>query len=196
MQVRKRAGAREADGLMGVDLTGELRRSIRRIRDFPKKGIVFIDITTLWKDPVLLRRTVDSIYDHFKDRRVDKVLGIEARGFVFGALIAERFGVGFIPARKLGKLPAEKISEEYQLEYTVDGLEMHRDSVDPGDLILVVDDLIATAGTALAVTRMVERLGGKVVGFAFVVELGFLRGREKLVGYDVLSLLQYASEDE
>ncbi len=177
-------------------LTADMKASIRTIRDFPKKGIVFIDITTLWKDPVLLRRTVDAIYEHFRDRKVDKVLGIEARGFVFGALIAERFGVGFIPARKLGKLPAEKISEEYKLEYSVDGLEMHRDSVQPGERVLVVDDLIATAGTALAVMRMVKRLGGKVVGFAFVVELSFLKGREKLDGYDVFTLVQYASENE
>ena len=177
-------------------LASEMRSSIRRIPDFPKKGIVFRDITTLWKDQVLLKKTVDAIYEHYKGRRVDKVLGIEARGFVFGALLAERFSVGFIPARKMGKLPAERITEEYQLEYRVDGLEMHRDSVQPGDHILIIDDLIATAGTALAVTKMVERLGGKVVGLAFVVELTFLHGREKLGSYDIFSLVQYASEDE
>jgi len=179
-----------------AELSLEMKSSIRRIPDFPKKGIVFRDITTLWKDPVLLRRSADAIYERFHDRRVDKVLGIEARGFVFGALLAERFGVGFIPARKMGKLPAERVTEEYQLEYRVDGLEIHRDSIERGENVLIVDDLIATAGTALASTRLVERLGGKVVGLAFVVELSFLKGREKLSKYDVFSLVRYASEDE
>jgi adenine phosphoribosyltransferase len=181
---------------MDEGLVLEMRSAIRRIPDFPKKGIVFRDITTLWKDPALLNKTVDAIYEHYKDRRVDKVLGIEARGFVFGALLAERFGVGFIPARKMGKLPAERVTEEYQLEYRTDGLEMHRDSVQPGEQILVVDDLMATAGTALAVTKMVERLGGRIVGLAFVVELTFLHGRERLGGYEIFSLVQYASEEE
>ena len=140
--------------------------------------------------------TVDAIYEHYKDEKVDKVLGIEARGFVFGALLAERFGVGFIPARKLGKLPYDKITETYQLEYRTDGLEMHKDSVAPGEHVLVVDDLMATAGTALAVVRMVEALGGLVVGLAFVVELSFLGGREKLAKYDIFSLVEYASEEE
>ncbi|MDA4132445.1 MAG: adenine phosphoribosyltransferase [Thaumarchaeota archaeon] len=180
-----------------VDTVSEqLRHAIRRIPDFPKKGIVFRDITTLWKDQTLIKMAVDEIYGHYKDRKVDKVLGVEARGFVFGALLAERFGVGFIPARKLGKLPSDKITERYQLEYNVDGLEMHRDSVSPGDNVLIVDDLMATAGTAIAVVKMVEALGGKVVGLAFVVELTFLHGREKLGKRDVFSIVQYASEDE
>jgi adenine phosphoribosyltransferase len=182
--------------MMESDLTRKLRSSIRRVRDFPRKGIVFIDITTLWKEPALVAKTVDAMYGHFKDQKVDKVLGIEARGFVFGALLAERFGVGFVPARKPGKLPAEKISETYQLEYSTDGLEMHADAIQPGERVLVVDDLMATAGTALAVARLVGRLGGKVVGFAFVVELAFLHGREKLGDYDVFSLVRYESEDE
>lgn len=173
-----------------------LKDSIRRIPDFPKKGIVFRDITTLWKDPSMLRIAVDRMYEHYRGRRVDRVLGVEARGFVFGALLAERFGVGFIPARKLGKLPFEKVTEKYQLEYNIDGLEMHRDSVAAGERILVVDDLMATAGTALAVVKMVEALGGEVVGIAFVVELTFLHGREKLSKYDVFSLVQYDSEEE
>lgn len=179
-----------------VPLSEDLRHAIRRIPDFPRKGIVFRDITTLWKDQDLLRRSVDAIYAHYKDRKVDKVLGIEARGFVFGALLAERFGVGFIPARKLGKLPADKITEEYQLEYRLDGLELHKDAVTPGDHILVVDDLMATGGTAVAVVKMVENLGGTVAGIAFVVELAFLHGREKFAKYDVLSLVQYATEEE
>jgi adenine phosphoribosyltransferase len=173
-----------------------IRQSIRRVPDFPKKGIVFRDITTLWKDQTLLGMTIEIIYEHYKDKRVDKVLGVEARGFVFGALLAERFGVGFIPARKLGKLPSERITEKYQLEYSVDGLEMHKDSVSPGERVLVVDDLMATAGTATAVVKMVEALGGVVVGLAFVVELTFLKGREKLGKYDVFSIVKFASEDE
>ena len=181
---------------MDAALALRMKNSIRRIPDFPKKGIVFRDLTTLWKDPDLLRASADAIYDHYKGRKVDKVLGIEARGFVFGALLAERFGVGFIPARKLGKLPGEKITEEYQLEYRTDGLEMHKDSVESGEHVLIVDDLMATAGTALAATKLVERMGGSVVGLAFVVELTFLGGREKLQGYEILSLVQYASEDE
>ncbi len=181
---------------MNAELAFRMKTSIRRVPDFPKKGIVFRDLTTLWKDPVLLRASVDEIYEHFRGRKVDKVLGIEARGFVFGALLAERFGVGFIPARKMGKLPGEKIREEYQLEYRMDGLEMHKDAVESGEQVLIVDDLMATAGTALAATKLVERMDGAVVGLAFVVELTFLHGREKLHGYEILSLVQYASEDE
>ena len=196
MLVRHGPRAREAESLSDQSLSEQLRRAIRRIPDFPKKGIVFRDITTLWKDQSLLRMTVDAMYEHYKDRKVDKVLGVEARGFVFGALLAERFNVGFIPARKLGRLPYDKIREEYQLEYRTDGLEMHRDSVDPGDSVLIVDDLMATAGTALAVSRMVEALGGRVVGLAFVVELSFLGGREKLSKYDIFSIVKYASEEE
>ncbi len=196
MLLRHGPGAREAESLTDAALDRRLRRAIRRVPDFPTKGIVFRDITTLWKDPVLLGKSVTAIYDHYKDAKVDKVLGIEARGFVFGALLAERFGVAFIPARKLGKLPYDKITEEYQLEYRVDGLEMHKDSVRKGERVLIVDDLMATAGTALAVVKMVERLGGKVVGLAFVVELGFLGGREKLSKYPVFSLVKYASEAE
>ncbi|MDG6926332.1 MAG: adenine phosphoribosyltransferase [Nitrososphaerota archaeon] len=177
-------------------VSDRVRQAIRRIPDFPKRGIVFRDITTLWKDQALLKLTVDAIYQHYEAKRVDKVLGIEARGFVFGALLAERFGVGFIPARKLGKLPFDKITEQYQLEYRIDGLEMHRDSVRPGEHVLVVDDLMATAGTALAVVKMVEALGGTVAGIAFVVELSFLHGREKLSKYDVFSIVKYATEEE
>ena len=182
---------------MTADWAAEkLRTSIRRIPDFPKKGIVFRDITTLWKDPAALKLAVDAVYEHYKGKKVDKVLGVEARGFVFGALLAERFGVGFIPARKLGKLPFDKITERYQLEYSVDGLEMHRDSVAHGESVLVVDDLLATAGTAIAVVKMVESLGGVVSGVAFVVELTFLHGRDKLAKYDVFSIVKYASEEE
>lgn len=178
------------------DLAAQLKGSIRRIPDFPTKGIVFRDITTLWKDSRLMKLAVDALYEQFRDRRVDVILGIEARGFVFGALLAERFGVGFVPARKLGKLPGEKVTEKYQLEYRTDGLELHRDAIGRGQRVLIVDDLMATAGTALAAAKMVEALGGVIVGLAFVVELAFLHGRERLGTYDVFSLVAYESEAE
>jgi adenine phosphoribosyltransferase len=172
----------------------QLKRAIRRVPDFPTKGIMFIDITTLWKDPRLMRMAVDALFEHFREKGVDVILGIEARGFVFGALLAERFGVGFVPARKLGKLPGEHVTEMYQLEYRTDGLELHKDAIRKGDRVLIVDDLMATAGTALAAAKMVETLEGVVVGLAFVVELSFLHGRERLKNFDVFSLVTYESE--
>jgi len=174
----------------------EFKAAIRRIPDFPKKGIIYRDITTLWKDGRLLRRCTDVMHEHYKDMRVDAVLGIEARGFVVGAPLAERLGVGFIPLRKLGKLPGAKISESYDLEYGTATLEMHMDAVEKGERILIVDDLIATGGTALAAAKLVEVLRGKVVGFAFVVELASLKGRQALKGYDVFSIVTYHSEEE
>ncbi len=174
----------------------EIKAAIRRIPNFPKKGVVFRDITTLWKDGRLLRRSTDVLYERYKNKRIDAVMGIEARGFVVGAPLAERLGVGFIPLRKLGKLPAEKISESYDLEYGTATLEMHRDAVVKGERILIVDDLIATGGTALAAAKLVEALRGVVVGFAFVVELSFLGGRAALKEYDVYSIVKYASEEE
>jgi adenine phosphoribosyltransferase len=174
----------------------EFRAAIRRIPNFPKKGVVFRDITTLWKDGRLLRRCTDVLYEHYKDMEIDSVLGVEARGFVVGAPLAERLDVGFIPLRKLGKLPGAKIQESYDLEYGTATLEMHRDAVEKGERILIVDDLIATGGTALAAAKLVEVLRGEVVGFAFVVELSFLHGRDALKGYDVFSIVKYASEAE
>jgi adenine phosphoribosyltransferase len=174
----------------------EFKAAIRRIPNFPKKGIIFRDITTLWKDGRLLRRSTDVLYERYKNKRIDAVLGIEARGFVVGAPLAERLGVGFIPLRKLGKLPGEKISESYDLEYGTATLEMHRDAVEKGERILIVDDLIATGGTALAAAKLVEVLRGVVVGFAFVVELSFLKGHDALKGYDVFSIVKYSSEEE
>jgi adenine phosphoribosyltransferase len=181
---------------MDIGLAPRLKRSIRRIPDFPKKGIVFRDITTLWKDPELTTLAVDALYEHFRDTRADVILGIEARGFVFGALLAERFGVGFVPARKPGKLPGDKVTESYQLEYKEDGLELHKDAFGRGDRVLIVDDLLATAGTALAAVKLVEKLGGVIVGLAFVVELTFLGGRDKLKDRDVFSLVTYETEAE
>jgi len=169
----------------------DLKAAIRRIPDYPKKGVVFRDITTLWKDGRLLRKTTDIMYDHYRRKRIHAVLGIEARGFVVGAPLAERLGVGFIPMRKLGKLPSATISETYELEYGTATLEIHKDAVKKDERVLIVDDLIATGGTALAAAKLVETLKGKVVGFAFVVELPALKGREALKGYDVFSIVKF-----
>lgn len=174
----------------------EIKGAIRRIPDWPKQGVVFRDLTTLWKDPRLMRRCTRLLYERYRNKKIQKVLGIEARGFVVGAPLAEELGVGFIPARKVGKLPGEKVSEQYELEYKTDGLEVHNDAIQKGERVLIIDDLMATGGTALATARIVERLGGKVVGLAFVVELTFLKGRERLRGYDVFSLVKYDSEEE
>ncbi|HUK74737.1 MAG TPA: adenine phosphoribosyltransferase [Nitrososphaerales archaeon] len=174
----------------------EFKAAIRRIPDFPRKGIIFRDITTLWKDGRLLRKCTETLYEHYKGKRIDAVLGIEARGFVVGATLAVRLGVGFIPLRKLGKLPGQKISETYDLEYGTATLEIHTDAIQRGERILIVDDLIATGGTALAAAKLVEVLKGKVVGFAFVVELEALSGRDALEGYDVYSVVKYSSDEE
>ena len=168
-----------------------LAQRIRDIPDFPKPGIVFKDITPLLADAEALRAAVDAISDHFAGRRVDKVLGIEARGFILAAPVAYRCGAGFVPVRKAGKLPWDIEKQEYELEYGTDLLEIHRDAVEPGDQVLVVDDVIATGGTAAAAIRLVERLGGEVVGLGVVIELAFLGGRNKLGGYDMLSLISY-----
>jgi adenine phosphoribosyltransferase len=172
-------------------MSSDLKAAIRKVPDFPKKGIVYRDITTLWKDGRLLRKTTDIMYEHYKRKRIDTVLGIEARGFVVGAPLAERLGVGFIPMRKVGKLPGAKISETYDLEYGTATLELHRDAVEKGERVLIVDDLMATGGTALAAAKLVETLRGKVAGFAFVVELPGLKGREALKGYDVFSIVKF-----
>ena len=168
-----------------------LKGRIRDVADFPTAGIVFRDLTPLLGDVEALRFTVDALADAFAGARVDKVVGIEARGFIFAAPVAYRLGAGFVPVRKPGKLPWRTESEEYALEYGVDRLEMHADAVAPGDHVLVVDDVIATGGTARATVRLIERLGATVAGLAFAVELTFLAGREKLEGYDVVSLVTY-----
>jgi adenine phosphoribosyltransferase len=172
----------------------ELKAAIRGIPNFPKKGIMFRDITTLWKDGRLLRKTTDILYEHYKRKKIDAVLGIEARGFVVGAPLALRLGVGFIPLRKVGKLPGETISESYDLEYGTATLEIHKDAVEKGEKILIVDDLVATGGTALAAAKLVEVLRGKVVGFGFVVEIAPLKGRDALKGYDVFSIVKYTTD--
>ncbi len=173
------------------ELEKELKQVIRTVYDYPEKGVLFKDLTTLWKDGRLARRTTDAIVEHCRGRRLDKIVGIEARGFIVGAPVADRLGIGFVPARKVGKLPSQKLQMSYELEYGRQALEMHSDGVDKGDRVLIVDDLLATGGTANATRILVERLGGEVVGFAFVAELSFLNGRRKLAGYETVSLAKY-----
>ncbi len=171
----------------------QLKHFIREVPDFPKPGINFYDITTLLKHPEGLRLTVDALAKTFEGEKVDVVLGVEARGFIFAPALAYSLGAGFVPVRKPNKLPAETARISYDLEYGQDVLEIHRDAISPGQRILIADDLLATGGTARAVVDLVESLGGTVAGLVFVVELEFLPGREKLAGYDVRSLIKYQS---
>ena len=168
-----------------------LKKLIREVPGFPKPGILFYDITTLLKDAAGFKAVIDALKARYEETPVDLVLGIEARGFIFAPALAYALGAGFIPVRKPKKLPAQTVREEYQLEYGTDSLEIHADAIEPGQNVLIVDDLLATGGTAAAVTSLVEKLGGKVAGIGFVVELDFLKGREKLAGHDVFSLLRY-----
>jgi adenine phosphoribosyltransferase len=168
-----------------------LKQLIREVPDFPKPGILFYDITTLLKDKVGFAKLVDNLGQRYIGRRVDLVLGIEARGFIFGPALAYRLNAGFVPVRKPKKLPAETAKWTYELEYGSDTLEVHKDAIQPGQSVIVVDDLLATGGTARATTKLVESLGGKVVSLAFIVELDFLKGRDKLAGYEVVSMLHY-----
>jgi adenine phosphoribosyltransferase len=177
-------------------LERELKRTIRTIYDYPKKGIAFKDLTTLWKDGPLMKRTTDALAKKWADKGIDKVVGIEARGFIVGAPLADRLAIGFVPARKMGKLPSEKLTMNYDLEYGKQGLQIHSDGIAKGDRVLIVDDLLATGGTSNAARGLVEQLGGKVVGFAFVAELGYLGGRKKLAGYEIQSLARYESDTE
>lgn len=172
----------------------DIDRAIRRVPDHPHEGILFYDLMPLFQEPRGLSATTARIAAWSRARGVDRVVGVEARGFVLGGAIATELGVGFSAARKRGKLPSERVSREYALEYGTDVLEMHTDAVAPGQRVLVHDDLLATGGTALAVCRLVEELGGVVAGVAVVAELTFLPGREALAGYDVMSLVTYASE--
>jgi adenine phosphoribosyltransferase len=170
---------------------GWLKEYIRDIPDFPRPGVVFKDITPLLADVKAFRFAVDALSEHFSGRTVDKVLGVEARGFIIAAPVAYRFGAGFIPVRKAGKLPWQVEKQEYVLEYGTDLLEIHRDALSPGERALIVDDVMATGGTASATARLVERLGAEVVGMGFIVELAFLGGRGKLEGHDAVSLIRY-----
>jgi adenine phosphoribosyltransferase len=169
----------------------DLRAKIRDIKDFPTEGILFKDITTLLKDGPAWRFAVDSLASHYQRDKVEVVVGVESRGFIFGGAIAHQLNAGFVPVRKLGKLPGKTIEVEYELEYGRDALAMHEDAIKPGQRVLAVDDLLATGGTMGATLRLVEQLGGKVVGVAFMIELGFLKGREKLRNYPLHALITY-----
>jgi adenine phosphoribosyltransferase len=169
----------------------DLKGLIREVPDFPKPGILFYDITTLLKDPVGLHAAVDALANHYVGRRIDSVVGIEARGFIFAPMVAYRLNAGFVPVRKPHKLPAATASATYNLEYGTDSLEVHRDAVSEGQNVLIIDDLLATGGTAAAVAGLVESLGGKVAGLGFLIELEFLKGRAKLAHHDVHAVLKY-----
>ncbi len=168
-----------------------IEKSIREIPDFPKPGIVFKDITPLLSDARLMKLTLEYLLKGVPDVKIDKVVGIESRGFFFATLLAEHLNAGFIPIRKPGKLPYKVHSEEYELEYGTDELNMHIDAIIPGENVLIHDDVLATGGTALAAAKLVEKSGGKVVQLNFLIELAFLNGREKIKNYDVFSLLKY-----
>ena len=172
----------------------DLEKKIRNVPDFPKKGIGFKDITTLIGDGKALREAVRQMMDLFKDEKVDAVIGIESRGFIFASIMAYEWGVGMVPVRKPGKLPYKTISESYELEYGTDSLEIHVDAVEKGQNVLIVDDLLATGGTVLASARLAERLGANVVGCCFLIELDFLNARQRLSDYKIKSLIHFTQE--
>ena len=174
-----------------VIVAEDLKKLIREIPDYPKPGILFYDITTLIKDRAGFARVVDYMTSPYLDKNVDLVLGMEARGFIFGPAMAYRLNAGFIPVRKPKKLPGETVSHTYDLEYGTDTLEIHKDAIQPGQRVLIVDDLLATGGTAEATAKLATTLGAEICGLAFVVELDFLKGRDRLKGYDVHTLLHY-----
>jgi adenine phosphoribosyltransferase len=169
----------------------DLSKLIRDVPNFPIEGILFKDITTLLKDPLALRETIQRMAARYEGQAISQVLAIESRGFIFGAPLAYALGAGFVPIRKPGKLPAETVSVDYSLEYGKNTLQMHADALVPGQNVLIVDDLLATGGSARAAIQLAERLGANVIGLAFVVELAFLEGRKKLDGYDVFSLVTF-----
>lgn len=169
----------------------DLKKFIREVPDWPKKGILFYDITTLLKDPLALRMTVDRFVWLFANQQVDKVVGMESRGFMFGPIVAYDLNAGFVPVRKPGKLPAETVEQSYALEYGTDKLQVHKDAITPGEKVLIVDDLVATGGTARATAQLIEQLGGTVIGMGFIIELMFLEPRKALSDYRLESLIQY-----
>lgn len=169
----------------------DLKQSIRVIENFPKEGISFKDVTTLLQNGPALKYTIDKITEHLKEKEVDVVVGPEARGFLFGTPVAYALGAGFVPVRKKGKLPSQTVSVDYDLEYGTDTLEIHEDAIKPGQKVAIVDDLLATGGTIESVVKLIEKLGGEVVSVDFLMELTDLKGRDKLKGYDIMSLLQY-----
>jgi adenine phosphoribosyltransferase len=176
---------------VSVDDVADLRAKIRDIKDFPTEGILFKDITTLLKDGPAFRRVVDLLAARYREAGVEIVVGVESRGFIFGGALAHQLGAGFVPVRKLGKLPGKTIEVEYELEYGRDALAVHEDAIRPGQRVLAVDDLLATGGTMAATLRLIEQLGGRVVGVTFLIEFGFLHGREKLKSYPLHSVIVY-----
>jgi len=172
----------------------DLKKLIRNVKNYPKKGVVFRDITTLLKDGKAFKKAVDQLYKKYEGKKIDLVVAVESRGFILGGALANRLGVGFVPVRKFGKLPADRIEQKYDLEYGTDSLEIHKDAVKKGQKVLIVDDLLATGGTLQAACKLVEKLGGKVVGILVLIELSFLKGREKLQNYELFSLIKYARE--
>ena len=174
----------------------EIKKRIRTIPNFPKEGVMFKDITPLLQDPYMRRYVLLEIEEHFKDKKIDVIASAESRGFIFGAILAHEFYCSFVPLRKPGKLPYETIKHNFITEYSQDAFEIHKDAIKPGDNVLIVDDLLATGGTAEAAVKLVEELGGKVAGLSFIIELSFLEGRKKLEGYDVFSLIDYKSEND
>ncbi len=173
----------------------DLKSRIRTVPHFPKKGVMFKDITTLLQDSDAFHYAVREMLSHFKNKKIDKVVSAESRGFIFGSVIAHELRAGFVPLRKPGKLPWKKIREEFDTEYSKDAFEIHEDAIERGESVLIVDDLLATGGTMEAAAKLVERLGGNVVGIAILIELGFLKGRERLRKYDVFTLVNYETEE-
>ncbi|MGB7054203.1 MAG: adenine phosphoribosyltransferase [bacterium] len=169
----------------------DLKKYIRDIPDFPQKGVMFRDITTLLKEPEPFKYVIDTIVDKYKNEKIAKLVSVEARGYIFGGAIAYILNCGFVPVRKPGKLPAETVSLEYTLEYGKNTIEIHKDAIDPGESVLVFDDVLATGGTVQATCKLIEQLGGKVVGCVFISDLTYLKGSEKLKDYEVFSLVQY-----
>ncbi len=169
----------------------DLKNYITDVPDYPKEGIIFKDITTLWKDPTALKQSIDQLVEHYKGIKIDKIVAPEARGFISGVPLAYALDAGFVPVRKPKKLPREIITATYELEYGTDTLAIHKDAIEPGEKVLIVDDLIATGGTCKAITQLVKELKGDIVGFCFLVELGFLNGKDKIKEYDIFSLITY-----
>lgn len=180
--------------LKGERMAQDLKKLIRSVKDYPKKGVVFRDITTLLKNGKAFEKAIDQLYKKCEGKKIDLVVAVESRGFILGGALANRLGVGFVPVRKFGKLPADRIEQKYDLEYGTDSLEIHKDAVKKGQKVLIVDDLLATGGTLQAACKLVEKLGGKVVGILILIELSFLKGREKLRDYNLLSLIKYTRE--
>jgi adenine phosphoribosyltransferase len=172
----------------------DIKACVRAIPDWPKKGVIFRDLTTCMQNPEVFKETCDIFCNRYKDKKIDKVVGIDARGFIYGAVLADRLGVGFVPIRKHGKLPAETIGVSYSLEYGESVVEIHKDAIEKGERVVIVDDLMATGGTISAAATLVEKLGGRIVELAFVIELLDLKGREKVKGHKIFSIIQFEGE--